>query len=112
MEIARRHLIEELAKSAINALRVRALCRDFPGIIATSGLRVRIWALLLLGPEYKPDIDGNHDIALPGVSCEEQHVLEADGEAHLEDHSICCIRNMVCLMIILYYVILIYSTAD
>jgi hypothetical protein len=79
MDTARRQLIEELAKTSVNALRVRALCRDFPGIIATSGLRIRIWALLLLGPEYKPDIDGNLEIALPEVPCEEQHVLEADG---------------------------------
>jgi hypothetical protein len=81
IEAAKKQLVEELSNSQINVLRIRALCRDFPGLIATTGLRIRIWSLLLLGP------DGNHesnhateDIPMPSKRCLEQQVLEADGK--------------------------------
>jgi len=50
---AKRHLIDELSneQSNINVLRIRNICRDYPGIISTTGLRLRIWSLLLLGQE-------------------------------------------------------------
>lgn len=79
-ELAKKQLFEELTESSVNVLRVRALCRDFPGIIATTGLRIRIWTLLLLGPEYKLNADENRDIKMPDKGCQEQQVLEADGE--------------------------------
>lgn len=80
-ELAKKQLFEELTESSVNVLRVRALCRDFPGIIATTGLRIRIWTLLLLGPEYKINADENRDIKMPDKGCQEQQVLEADGES-------------------------------
>ena len=48
-----RHLIDELSNEQgnINVLRIRNICRDYPGIISTTGLRLRIWSLLLLGQE-------------------------------------------------------------
>lgn len=79
-ELAKKELFEELTVGSVNVLRVRALCRDYPGIIATTGLRIRIWTLLLLGPEYKINVDENRDIKMPDKGCEEQQVLEADGE--------------------------------
>ena len=79
MDAAKKLLFEELAEININVLRIRALCRDYPGIIATTGLRIRIWTLLLLGPDYKISADENRDIKMPDQSCDEQHVLEADG---------------------------------
>lgn len=79
-EIAKKLLFEELANVSVNVLRVRALCRDYPGIIATTGLRIRIWTLLLLGSEYKQSDDSGDNIPMPIEPCDEQHVLEADGE--------------------------------
>jgi hypothetical protein len=81
-ESAKKQLFEELTKSCVNLLRVRALCRDYPGIIATTGLRIRIWTLFLLGPDYRinADRDGESDISMPEERCDEQQVLEADGK--------------------------------
>lgn len=79
-ESAKNQLFNELAKGSVNALRVRALCRDYPGIIATTGLRIRIWTLLLLGSNYPTSSIGEDDIAMPEEPCDEQHVLEADGQ--------------------------------
>lgn len=81
MDAAKKRLFEELAERNVNVLRVRALCRDYPGIIATTGLRIRIWTLLLLGPDYKISADENRDIKMPEEACDEQHVLEADGQS-------------------------------
>ena len=78
-EIAKKQLFEELTKGPVNVLRVRALCRDYPGIIATTGLRIRIWTLLLLGPDYRPSTGDDDVIVMPDNPCDEQHVLEADG---------------------------------
>ena len=78
-EIAKKQLFEELTKGSVNVLRVRALCRDYPGIIATTGLRIRIWTLLLLGPDYRPSAADDDVIVMPDNPCDEQHVLEADG---------------------------------
>jgi hypothetical protein len=79
-ESAKNQLFDELTKSSVNVLRVRALCRDYPGIIATTGLRIRIWTLLLLGSNYQINSIGEDDIAMPQEPCDEQHVLEADGQ--------------------------------
>jgi hypothetical protein len=68
-------LLHELSSDTVNTLKVRELCRDNPGLIATSSLRVRIWSLLLLGDvairdsERAPQADG---------PCMEQQVLDAD----------------------------------
>ena len=78
-EVAKKQLFEELTKGSVNVLRVRALCRDYPGIIATTGLRIRIWTLLLLGPDYRPSGGDDDVILMPDEACDEQHVLEADG---------------------------------
>lgn len=45
------------------------------GLIATAGLRVKIWGLLLLGSQSMNESD---DIEPPDRPCDEQHVLEAD----------------------------------
>ena len=45
-------LLDELNTSnvsTINVLKVRLLCREHPGLIADSNLRVKIWTLFLLG---------------------------------------------------------------
>lgn len=78
-ESAKKQLFDELTKSSVNVLRVRALCRDYPGIIATTGLRIRIWTLLLLGSNHQTNSIGEDDITMPEDPCDEQHVLEADG---------------------------------
>ena len=93
---AKRLLIDELSNdhSSINILRIRNLCRDHPGIISTTGLRLRIWSLLLLGQD---DISNEHGIIIihyyhhtlllsyfvasfitTTEKCDEQQVLEAD----------------------------------
>jgi hypothetical protein len=69
-------LIEELSTEPINILRVKILCRENPGLIATAGLRIKIWTLLLLGSTVSTDL--NKDVALPEKDCEEQQVLDAD----------------------------------
>ena len=72
---AKRILLQELSCDHVNSLRVRELCRDHPGLIATAGLRVRIWTLLLLGDV---NITDNESIVPADIPCMEQHVLEAD----------------------------------
>ena len=72
----RSELIEELSADPINILRVKVLCRENPGLIASSGLRVKTWTLLLLGSTTSTDL--NKDIELPETECEEQQVLDAD----------------------------------
>jgi hypothetical protein len=75
---AKHQLIDELAHSAenVNILRVRRLCRDNPGLVASAGLRVKVWTILLLGSNTD-NYDGK-DIEKITVDCEEQHVLDAD----------------------------------
>jgi hypothetical protein len=68
-------LLDELSASPPNVLRIRALCRDFPGLISSAGVRVRVWTLLLMGPEAGV----RHDVLpMPTEPAGEQHVLEAD----------------------------------
>lgn len=70
-------LLEELAKdNKANPLVIRQLCRDYPGLIATVGIRVKIWSLLLLGASVV--VSDEKYIKTPSYACEEQHVLEAD----------------------------------
>ena len=44
-------LLEELntSNASTNVLKIRLLCREHPGLIADSNLRVKIWTLFLLG---------------------------------------------------------------
>lgn len=73
--VAKKQLLQELSRDQVNSLRVRELCRDHPGLIATAGLRVRIWSLLLLG---NIQINENESLQTPSTECMEFHVLEAD----------------------------------
>ncbi|KAJ1382727.1 hypothetical protein B484DRAFT_411367, partial [Ochromonadaceae sp. CCMP2298] len=66
-------LIEELSCPNANTLRIKTLCKNSPGLIATAG-RVRIWTLLLLG--NAGTIQG--DVEAAQVDCREMQVLEAD----------------------------------
>ena len=68
-------LLHELSSDTVNTLKVRELCRDHPGLIATAGLRVRIWSLLLLG---NVDIRDTEYVEAPTEACMEQQVLDAD----------------------------------
>lgn len=70
-------LIEELSSEPINVLRVKILCRENPGLIATAGLRIKIWTLLLLG-NATSTVELNRDIHEPEHDCDEQQVLDAD----------------------------------
>jgi hypothetical protein len=49
--------------------------RDTPGLIASAGLRIKIWTLLLLGGSEMKDNAGLINSYEP---CGEMHVLEAD----------------------------------
>lgn len=69
-------LLDELAAENVNVLRVRMICRENPGLIATAGLRIKIWTLLLLGSSNHLDL--NKEIVHPNDACLEQQVLEAD----------------------------------
>lgn len=71
-----KELIEELSSESVNILRVKILCKENPGLIATAGLRIKIWTLLLLGNTSSIDLD--KDVTMPEVDCEEQQVLDAD----------------------------------
>ena len=93
---AKRHLIDELSneQSNIKVLRIRNICRDYPGIISTTGLRLRIWSLLLLGQEDASVEQGiiyiiiiiiiiiiisSTAVFVPtSEKCDEQQVLDAD----------------------------------
>jgi hypothetical protein len=68
-------LIETLSSNPVNILTVRSLCRENPGLIASAGLRLKTWSVLLLGSSECTDI-----IEFPETmpECAEQHVLEAD----------------------------------
>lgn len=68
-------LLEEIASENINVLRIRELCRDNPGLIASAGLRIRIWSILLLGGVCVEDDAG---LMNPYEPCGEMQVLEAD----------------------------------
>lgn len=82
---AKRLLQAELINEPINALKVRSLCKEHPGLIAATSLRLRIWSILLIG---KADVsssssgsDTNDPSAIIGETrppCQEQQVLEAD----------------------------------
>jgi hypothetical protein len=71
-------LINELSSNPVNILRVRTLCRNNPGLIAVSELRLRVWRLLLLGTQFTKNGYDDQNVSTPTTSCEEQHVLEAD----------------------------------
>jgi hypothetical protein len=69
-------LIEELSSENVNILRVKILCRENPGLIASAGLRIKIWTLILLGNTSGFNL--NKDIPEAEADCEEQQVLDAD----------------------------------
>lgn len=94
-----KQLIEALSQQPVNILRVRSLCRSHPGLIASAGLRLKTWSILLLGvvpgsSSSNGSGNGNNnssnkdelldqeflkqDIVDPIEPCGEQHVLEAD----------------------------------
>ncbi len=70
-------LLQELASVSPNINKIRRICRDNPGLIAATGLRLRIWALLLLGTDLKVV---EEEVWLPNenMTCSEQQVLDAD----------------------------------
>lgn len=70
-------LLEELSADNINVLRVRDLCRDNPGLVATAGLRVRVWSLLLLGKDYEATTGASLLYNSINRECEQFHVLVA-----------------------------------
>lgn len=69
-------LIKELSNEPVNILRVKILCRENPGLIASAGLRSKIWTLILLGSASAADL--SKDIIASDKDCEEQQVLDAD----------------------------------
>jgi len=68
-------LVDALSTRPVNLLRVKTLCR-VPGVISSSGMRVRVWSLLL-GLDEEADSE-EEELETPEAACEEQHVLEAD----------------------------------
>jgi hypothetical protein len=75
----KRLLQDELVKEKINICKIRELCKENPGLIAASGLRHKIWSLLLLGEFQRESIDVNElQLESPTELCREQQVLEAD----------------------------------
>lgn len=81
-----KELIEELSSiDNINILKIKRLCSNKPGLIASiSGLRLKIWTLLLLGKHYQHNININSDNSINQQhhhqyqDCKEQQVLDAD----------------------------------
>jgi hypothetical protein len=69
-------LVEELAAESVNILRIKCLCRDNPGMVASSGLRKKVWTLFLLGHGHMVEVATNW--VAPSEQCKEQHVLDAD----------------------------------
>jgi hypothetical protein len=69
-------LINELASGNVNILKIKNICKENPGIISATGLRLKVWALLLLGSSDYTAFDA--DIDNPTENCGEQQVLEAD----------------------------------
>lgn len=54
------------------------MCRENPGLIASAGIRLRIWSMLLLGPNEQLSEAGTESLPEPEQPCEEQQVLAAD----------------------------------
>jgi hypothetical protein len=80
-----KELIEELSSiDSINILKIKRLCSNKPGLIASiSGLRLKIWTLLLLGKHYQHNLNINSDNSINQQQhqyqdCKEQQVLDAD----------------------------------
>mmetsp|Transcript_32702 Transcript_32702/g.55135 ORF Transcript_32702/g.55135 Transcript_32702/m.55135 type:complete len:833 (-) Transcript_32702:84-2582(-) len=78
----KQELIEELSSESINVLRVKILCRETPGLIASAGLRTKIWSLLLLGSTQTVhklmDNSSGANIDVPSEMCRQGQVLDAD----------------------------------
>lgn len=79
-EEGRKLLIDELSREksdskpfSFNILKVRDVCRKYPGIIASSGLRLQIWSLLLLG-KVLDGTESSENIPSPKMTCMEQQV--------------------------------------
>lgn len=73
-----KQLIDTLSSQPVNILTVRSLCRDNPGLIASAGLRLKTWCILLLGSDPEDMEQSLLEIEMPSKDCGEQHVLEAD----------------------------------
>jgi hypothetical protein len=78
-----KELIEELSSiDNTNILKIKRLCSNKPGLIASiSGLRLKIWTLLLLGKHYQHNININSYNNINQhqyQDCKEQQVLDAD----------------------------------
>ena len=86
IEAARIELIESLSSENVNVLKVRTLCRRNPDLLSDGAkvqysfdgqpqpLRLRVWSLLLLGPQYSPE---SRILSRTKGHCEEYHVLIA-----------------------------------
>jgi hypothetical protein len=76
---AKSQLLDELTnEKSINRHRIRSLCREHPGLIAASSLRLKIWRILLLGKVDDSVNEYQDDIVYDSLPCEEAHVLEND----------------------------------
>ena len=73
-----KELINELSSDTVKTLRVRSLCRDNPGLIASAGLRLKTWSILLLGNNHMIDQNDNIEDMTGASQCLEEHVLDAD----------------------------------
>lgn len=70
-----RILIDVLSRDEVNVLQVRNICRENAGLIASAGLRLKTWSVLLLGSQAS---NLSESFSFPSRECAEQHVLEAD----------------------------------
>lgn len=78
LKLAKDLLHDELTKDPpLNRHRIRCLCRDNPGLIAQSSIRLKLWKILLLGNAID-DLDKKGDLPYNEVPCDEFHVLEND----------------------------------
>ena len=72
----REDLVEEISNASPNINRIRQLCRSTPNLVETTGLRSRIWCLLLLGTDR--DMVEQEPWEPSVQTCLEQQVLDAD----------------------------------
>lgn len=70
-------LMGTLSQNPINVLAVRSICCEYPGLIASAGLRLKVWSVLLLGADTIEECK-KIDVIDSVEKCEEQQVLEAD----------------------------------
>lgn len=79
LEVESKLLLQhELVKEKVNICKVRELCKSNAGLVAASGLRQKIWSLLLLGECQRENAMSDDVYNSPASPCREQQVLEAD----------------------------------